>query len=184
MEVYKTFSKELVDSLNPETAMEQQFAQTVADTQWRLNRARSFEDGMLALGHYEEAGNFEASSPEIHSALTAAKVFRERSKDFVNLSLYEQRLSRAQKEAFRQLRELQAQRKASLKQTTPETKPLAQTAVCGAIPIGATSPEGNGFVCSSSKNDHGPYETVAFFSGPFSPRPAATPVQTPEMKAA
>src|SRR5580698_6473069 len=60
MEVYKSFSKELVDSLNPETPMERQFAQTVADTQWRLNRARSFEDGMIAMGNYEDAGNFTA----------------------------------------------------------------------------------------------------------------------------
>jgi hypothetical protein len=80
MEIYKAFSKELVDSLNSETPMEQQLAQTVADTQWRLNRARSYEDGMLALGHSEEAGNFDAASPEIHSALTAAKVFRDNSK--------------------------------------------------------------------------------------------------------
>jgi hypothetical protein len=113
MEVYKAFSKELVDSLNPETPMERQLAQTVADTQWRLNRARTYEDGMIALGHSEEAGNFDAASPEIHSALTAAKVFRDNSKAFVNLSLYEQRLSRQQKEALRQLRELQAERKAA-----------------------------------------------------------------------
>src|SRR5580658_9856290 len=100
MEVYKSFSKELVDSLKPESPMECQFAQTVADTQWRLNRARTYEDGMLALGHFEKAGDFNAENPQIHSALTAAKVFRERSKDFVNLSLYEQRLTRSQKEAF------------------------------------------------------------------------------------
>ncbi|HWE52848.1 MAG TPA: hypothetical protein VG273_23845 [Bryobacteraceae bacterium] len=48
MEVYKAFSKELVDSLHPETPMERQLAQTIADTQWRLNRARTIEDGMLA----------------------------------------------------------------------------------------------------------------------------------------
>ena len=110
MEAYKAFAKELVDSLNPENPMERQLAQTVADTQWRLNRARTIEDGMLALGHYEDAGDFSADSPEIHSALTSAKVFRDRSKDFVNLTLYEQRLSRAHKEAFKQLRELRAER--------------------------------------------------------------------------
>ncbi len=73
MEVYKAFSKELADSLNPITPMERQLAQTVADSQWRLNRARTDEDGMLALGHSEESGNFDAASPEIHSALTAAR---------------------------------------------------------------------------------------------------------------
>jgi hypothetical protein len=68
---------------------------------------------MIALGHFEGEGNFDAESPEIHAALTAARVFRDRSKDFVNLSLYEQRLSRQQKEAMKQLRELHAERKAA-----------------------------------------------------------------------
>jgi hypothetical protein len=110
MEAYQKFSKELVDSLEAQTPVERQLAQTIADTQWRLNRARSFEDGMLALGHLESAGDFDAPCPDIHSVITSAKVFRDRSKDFVNLSLYEQRIHRSQKEAFRQLEELQTRR--------------------------------------------------------------------------
>jgi len=136
MEVYKAFSRELVDSLNPETPMERQLAQTIADTQWRLNRARTYEDGMIALGHFEDEGNFDAASPEIHAALTAAKVFRERSKDFVNLSLYEQRLSRNQKEAFRQLRELQAERKAAAPPVKEDSKPLTQAIAAAAVSDG------------------------------------------------
>ena len=53
--------------------------------------------------------------PEIHAALTAARVFRENSKSFVNLSLYEQRLQRTLKESLRQLQELQAKRIAARK---------------------------------------------------------------------
>jgi hypothetical protein len=177
LEAYKKFSKELVDSLRPESPMETQFAQTIADTQWRLNRARTFEDGMLALGHFEAAGNFHADSPEIHSALTAAKVFRENSQNFANLSLYEQRLSRAHKEAFRQLRELQSERKAELQAAmdaaieaerkaaieaelraanqaaipipTPKTKPLTQTATAAPTSIPLTTSEPIGFVYST-----------------------------------
>ena len=113
MVVYQAFAKEIVNSLHPETPLERQFAQTVADTQWRLNRARTIEDGMLAWGNFEPEGNFTADRPEIHAALTAARVFRERHQAFANLALYEQRLQRAQKEALRQLRELQAERKAT-----------------------------------------------------------------------
>jgi len=155
MEVYKAFSRELVDSLNPETPMERQLAQTIADTQWRLNRARTYEDGMIALGHSEEAGNFDAASPEIHSALTAAKVFRDNSKAFVNLSLYEQRLSRQQKEAFRQLRELQAERKAA----AVDEKPIAQTEVKSA---GAITSEKNGFVYADTEYDPGAFDPIFF----------------------
>jgi hypothetical protein len=140
MEEYKRFSKEIVDSLHPASPMEAQFAQTVADTQWRLNRARTFEDGMIALGHFEEAGNFTAGNPNIHAALTAAKVFRERSKDFVNLSLYEQRLSRAQKEAMRQLRDLQAERKAAAPPALDEVRPLAQVATAAIAGVHVPTP--------------------------------------------
>jgi hypothetical protein len=43
--VYKTFSAEFLVDLAPETFAERQFAQTIIDTQWRLNRVRSLEDG-------------------------------------------------------------------------------------------------------------------------------------------
>src|ERR1700722_12452744 len=110
LSVYQAFCKELMADLAPETPVERQYAQTFCDTQWRLNRARSIEDGILSLGHSENAGNIEAGHPEIHAALTAARVFREDSKAFVNLSLYEQRLRRTLKESLRQLQELQANR--------------------------------------------------------------------------
>jgi hypothetical protein len=38
MDAYNAFSKELVDCLDPQTPVERQFAQTVADNQWRINR--------------------------------------------------------------------------------------------------------------------------------------------------
>jgi hypothetical protein len=110
MNVYNAFCKELMADLAPETPLERQYAQTFCDTQWRLNRARSYEDGLLALGHFEHADSIGIDHPEALAALTAAKAFRENSKAFVNLSLYEQRLQRAQKEALRQLQELQAKR--------------------------------------------------------------------------
>jgi hypothetical protein len=111
MAAYRAFSKEIVDSLDPQTPVERQFAQTVADNQWRINRIRSIEDGMLGMGHYEEAGNFNTDHPEFHSAMTAARAFRDGSKAFVNLSIYEQRLHRTMKEALRQLKELQTERR-------------------------------------------------------------------------
>src|SRR5947208_2579025 len=81
MAAYQTFSKEIVDSLDAQTPVERQFAQTFADNQWRINRIRSIEDGMLCEGHFEEAaqakvrcaansaaGNFDAENSEIHAA--------------------------------------------------------------------------------------------------------------------
>jgi hypothetical protein len=40
MDAYAQFSKEIADSLHAQTPVERQFAQTVADNQWRINRVR------------------------------------------------------------------------------------------------------------------------------------------------
>src|SRR6202167_6805433 len=113
MDSYRKFSEEIVASLDAQTPVERQFAQTVADNQWRINRIRSIEDGMLGMGHFESAGDFDdnTDNPETHSAMTAARAFRNDSRSFVNLSIYEQRLHRSMKETLRQLRELQTERR-------------------------------------------------------------------------
>jgi hypothetical protein len=143
MEAYHRFCEELFASLAPETPVERQYAQTFCDTQWRLNRMRSIEDAMLALGHFEEAGRIETEHPQVHAALTAARVFRDDSNSFANLSLYEQRLQRTLDKSLKQLQTLQAERKA---QAAAEAQ--AETAV--KEPIKAVQP-GNQFVFSTAE---------------------------------
>ena len=151
MAAYNHFSTEIVDSLDAQTPLERQFAWTIADNQWRINRIRSIEDGMLGMGHFEAAGDFDAPNPEIHAVMTAAKAFREHSNAFVNLSICEQRLHRALREALRQLKELQAERREATnteierreatkteierRETTPAEEPIP----CAASP--APTPE-------------------------------------------
>jgi hypothetical protein len=107
---YQRFSEEFLVDLAPATFAERQFAQTIVDTQWRLNRVRALEDGMLALGHYGPEGDIEAGHPELHAALSAAAVFREHSRAFVNLSMHEQRLYRILKDASKSLEDLKTKR--------------------------------------------------------------------------
>jgi len=107
---YKTFSDEYLASLAPETFPERQCAQTIIDTQWRLNRVRSLEEGMLALGHHGPEGQIDYDHPEIHAALTAAAVFLEHSQAFVNLSMHEQRLYRILRDASKSLEDMKARR--------------------------------------------------------------------------
>jgi hypothetical protein len=83
MAAYQQFCKEIVDSLDAQTPVELQFAQTIADNQWRINRLRSIEDGMLAQGHFESAGDFDADNTEIHGAMTAARSFMRAPKSSV-----------------------------------------------------------------------------------------------------
>ena len=107
---YKKFSDEYLASLSPDTFPERQCAQTIIDTQWRLNRVRSIEEGMLALGHQSPEGQIDYGHPEIHAALTAAVVWRDHSQAFVNLSMHEQRLYRILKDASKTLDEMKAKR--------------------------------------------------------------------------
>jgi len=148
MAAYKEFSKEIVDSLDPQTPVERQFAQTVADNQWRINRIRSIEDGMLGMGHFEAAGDFDAPNSEIHSAMTAARAFRENSKAFVNLSIYEQRLHRSMKDALRQLKELQTERRARRKAEMDDAIRLLKTQEMQGLPF---DPAELGFVYASAE---------------------------------
>jgi hypothetical protein len=110
LSAYKKFSDEYLASLAPETFPETQCAQTIIDTQWRLNRVRSLEEGMLALGHNSPAGQHDYGHPEIHSALTQAAVFLEHSQAFVNLSMHEQRLYRILTAATKSLEDMKAKR--------------------------------------------------------------------------
>jgi hypothetical protein len=148
MDAYRAFSKEIVDSLDPQTPVERQFAHTVVDNQWRINRIRSIEDGMLGMGHFEPAGDFDADNPEIHSAMTAARAFREDSKAFVNLSIYEQRLHRSMKEALRQLKELQAERCERRKTEMDDAIRLLKTQQMKGLPF---EPREFGFVYASAE---------------------------------
>ena len=107
---YQSFSTQFLVDLAPATFAERQFAQTIIDTQWRLNRVRTLEDGMLALGHFGKESQIDPGHPEIHAALTAAAVFREHSQAFVNLSMHEQRLYRMLKDASKSLEDLKAKR--------------------------------------------------------------------------
>jgi hypothetical protein len=148
MAAYHAFSKEIVDSLDAQTPVERQFAQTVADNQWRINRIRSIEDGMLGMGHYEEAGDFDANHPEFHSAMTAARAFRDGSQAFVNLSIYEQRLHRSMKEALRQLKELQTERRDSHKAEMDDAVRLLKAQEMKGLPF---DPAEFGFVYASAE---------------------------------
>jgi hypothetical protein len=148
MNAYKAFSKEIADSLDAQTPVERQFAQTVADNQWRINRIRSIEDGMLGMGHWEAAGNIDTDHVEIHAVMTAARAFRDRSQDFVNLSIYEQRLHRTMKESLRQLKELQAERRERRQTEMDDAIRLSKAQEMKGLPY---DPKPDGFVYASAE---------------------------------
>ena len=155
MDAYMRFCAELMTDLAPETSVERQYAQTFCDTQWRLNRIRSIEDSMFALGHVEEAGRIETGHLEVHAALTAARVFRDNSQTFVNLSLYEQRLQRTLEKSLKQLQTLQAERRAQTQSEAP-VQPVAVQPQEAAAQLQVEAPLPEEFVFSTAKIDPNP----------------------------
>jgi hypothetical protein len=118
-EAHDAFCNELIDSFNPETPMERQLAQSIAEDNWRLNRARALENNMFALAHGHERR-------ELQIALADAETFLTQANAFNLLSIYEQRINRGMQRNMKLLRELQAERKAQHDQAMEEAKLLAQ----------------------------------------------------------
>ena len=144
-EAHDAFCNELTNSLKPETPMEQQFAQSIAEDSWRLNRARAIENNLFALGH-------ESERREIHLALADAKTFQTHANQFQLLTIYEQRINRNLQRNLKQLQELQAERKAQREQALEEAQLLAQLGLSQGIPYRpAADFEQNGFVFSTGE---------------------------------
>jgi hypothetical protein len=80
--------------------------------------------------------------------MTAARAFRDDSKSFVNLSIYEQRLHRSTKESLRQLRELQTERREREKTEMDDAILLLKTQQMKGLP---DDPASNGFVHASAE---------------------------------
>ena len=156
------FVQELIESLQPEGAVELQFASVIAEDFWRLQRIRAVENDMLALGNFSDAADIDVDHPEIHASLTRAQTFLDQSKDFERLTLYEQRINRAIEKNRKQLAELQAERKREREQALEQACLLHQvpaTPEQGDDHSGHTQPgneaaataSNNGFVFSSEE---------------------------------
>jgi hypothetical protein len=149
--MHDAFSAAIVDSLAPEGAMEIQLAQRIATDSWRLNRLSAVEDNLFALGHNAKSDEVETEDPEIHAALTAAKVFKEESKQLQLLTLYEQRINRNIQRNLATLQALQVARIARREAEMKEAKKLLQLSEMKGVPYGAAEISRDGFVFSTAE---------------------------------
>jgi hypothetical protein len=125
-EAHDAFCNDLIDGFQPETPMERQLAQSIAEDNWRLNRARAIEDNMFALGHANERR-------EPHIALADAQTFQDHANQFNLLTIYEQRINRSMQRNLKLLRELQAERKQQQSEAMEEAKLLAQASLAHGV---------------------------------------------------
>jgi hypothetical protein len=90
---------------------EQRLVQSIADTQWRLQRIPSLEFGIYAVGRLEFADLYPQEDPQVRIGLIEAKVFLSYQRQLNNLSIQESRLRRQREKDTAALRELQQLRK-------------------------------------------------------------------------
>jgi hypothetical protein len=117
-EAHDKFCAAIVGSLFPEGALEIQFAQSVAEDNWRANRARAIETNMFAIGNI--GIGTDLGHPEINAAVNAAEVFSVAAHKFQLLSLYMQRTNRDMQKSLDRLAALQTDRKARRQQALEE----------------------------------------------------------------
>jgi len=144
------FFDEIISSLAPEGAIESQYAHSVADGHWRLNRASSIENNIFTLACSLEDLSEETENPEVDKALAAARVFIADPRRFQLLTIYEGRIHRNMTKNLQQLTELQAirvaaeaSRKAQREQALEEARLHTQLAEMEGVPcdIAADFPE-------------------------------------------
>jgi hypothetical protein len=144
-EAHDQFCAALVADLAPEGALEIQFAQSVAEDNWRLNRGRAIETNMFAFG----ADHPETGDDQIDNALSRTQVFATDPRKFQLLSLYMQRTNRDMQKTLDRLTALQTERKARRQHDLEETASLLQLKLMKHIPVTETGMKGqNGFVFS------------------------------------
>jgi hypothetical protein len=150
---FETFTAEIRAAYHPEGALERQIAQSIAEDEWRLNRARAIENNVIALGHSSTAADVGTDNPQIHAALTQARVFWRSPEKFALLSIYEQRISRKIQRNEERLHALQTARQAALQQALEEARLLAERAEAkGEIYHPAPDfPNTNGFAFSTTE---------------------------------
>jgi hypothetical protein len=146
-EAHDKFCAAIVESLAPEGALEIQFAHSIAEDNWRMNRGRAVETNMFAIGALHS--EIEAGNAQVNAAISAAQTFAEDPKKFQLLSLYMQRTNRDMQKTLDRLIAMQSERKALRQRDLEEVAALLELNEIKHIPIEKAETKGsNGFVFS------------------------------------
>jgi hypothetical protein len=85
---------------------QRQLAQSVADCQWRLNRASAYENAILTYRAFLADQDLHDDSL-VEREMAKARAFPITQQDILNISLYESRIQRKMMNARKSLKELQ-----------------------------------------------------------------------------
>ena len=128
---YQEHVARFFELFNPATGRESELVQTLADTQWRLNRIPTLEMGVYALAEIELAEQYEDFEPAQAKALIQTQAYIKYNKQINNLYLQENRLRRQyqndHKELLKLINERQTREQTEAtghKRTTTATRPF------------------------------------------------------------
>ncbi len=143
--VFEKLRAEHVADLKPQGVSELKLADAIAWDTWRLDRLRATEMNIYAQGA-------ENATNDLETAEAYTETYRNESKRFELMSLYEQRMTRSLHRNREALRELQRERERKLRIDKREEVLLARFEDLKDLPYRApTEPSPNGSVFSSEE---------------------------------
>jgi hypothetical protein len=129
---YLNLVQSLIDLHHPITLEENFLVQSLADTEWRLQRIPTLESGLYALGRRELSDlHSECADPQLRENLIETEIYLKFERNLKNLSLQEARLLRRRAKDLARLLQIQAERKEAqeaAKKPTPEKTVAASAA--------------------------------------------------------
>jgi len=144
-EKFDAFTKGMMTDLAPAGTHETFLANSIAEEAWRLNQIRARCVNLSAVGDFEGAGDKYTPMEGIENAVIDSVVARDQSKELALMSIYAQRTQRAYEKYKKDLKELQANRKANEEAEQEEARLLFQLADTQGL---AYDPRKDGFVFS------------------------------------
>ena len=104
---YESHLASFREHFKPAGEAELNLVQSLADTEWRLQRIPSLEAGIYAIGRLELANLFPDEDEPVRKQLIEAKIFLTYQRQLNNLSIQENRLRRQREKDLAALKELQ-----------------------------------------------------------------------------
>jgi hypothetical protein len=135
---YDKFCQAFIADLKPVGFEQTQLAQTVADCQWRLNRASAYES---AIFFYESYLAYQGlHEEEVEMEMSKARVAMTVEKHLLNIALYESRIQRKMMNARKALKELQKEQAEPRPLSDPRPEGAVHPAVADPLPSRAEGP--------------------------------------------
>ncbi len=165
-DVYRQHLAAYAKEYQPAGLREQELVQSLADTQWRLQRIPGLEMAIYAHGRAENQ-EYCALHGTTGTSLIELGTFLKYEKQLKNLQLQESRLQRRYEKEMAELRSLQKERKEQKQQDQPATGFEFSTNTVASAGRAGFSPRG-----ASASPSSGPQQCPPEISAPASAAPA------------